>query len=49
MREGKKSQDMYHLLLDSVNEAKQRTIESHWHHLVDLAVVRILLSTNVAL
>lgn len=37
------------MLLDRVNEAKQRTTESHGHHLIDLAVVRILLSDNLAL
>lgn len=41
---GKKSQGVYHLLLVRVDEVKLRTIESHWHHLFNLAVVRVLLS-----
>lgn len=38
---------MYYLLLDRVNEAEQKTTESRGHHLVDLTVVRIPLSTNL--
>lgn len=47
-KRGKKPQDMYHLLLDRINKAKQRTTASHGHHLVDIATVRALLPTNLA-